>query len=45
MTPDVGIWTIYKGVFPFVLADLTKLVLMVMFPGITLWLVSQMMTQ
>jgi tripartite ATP-independent transporter DctM subunit len=45
MTPDVGIWTIYKGVFPFVLADLTKLVLMVMFPGITLWLVNSMMTQ
>jgi TRAP-type C4-dicarboxylate transport system permease large subunit len=45
MTPDVGIWTIYKGVFPFVIADLTKLGLMVMFPGITLWLVNQMMTQ
>jgi tripartite ATP-independent transporter DctM subunit len=45
ITPDVGIWTIYKGVFPFVIADLIKLVLMVLFPGITLWLVDQMMTQ
>jgi tripartite ATP-independent transporter DctM subunit len=45
MTPDIGIWTIYKGVFPFVISDLVKLVLMVMFPGITLWLVNSMMTQ
>jgi tripartite ATP-independent transporter DctM subunit len=44
MTPDVGIWTIYKGVFPFVISDLIKLALMVMYPGIALWLVNQMMT-
>lgn len=38
ITPDASLWTIYKGVTPFVAADLVKLVLMVMFPFITLWL-------
>jgi TRAP-type C4-dicarboxylate transport system permease large subunit len=45
MTPDIGIWTIYKGVFPFVVSDLVKLVLMVAFPGITLLLVGTMLTK
>lgn len=40
MQPDVPLRTIYKGVFPFVVADLIKLVLLVAFPSITLWLVS-----
>jgi tripartite ATP-independent transporter DctM subunit len=40
--PDVSIWTVYKGVFPFVVADLVKLVLLVLFPTITLWLVATM---
>lgn len=40
--PDVSIWTVYKGVFPFVIADLVKLVLLVLFPGICLWLVATM---
>ncbi len=40
--PDVSVWTVYKGVFPFVIADLVKLVLLVLFPGITLWLVATM---
>ena len=30
--PDVSIWTVYKGVFPFVVADLVKLVLLLLFP-------------
>jgi TRAP-type C4-dicarboxylate transport system permease large subunit len=42
MTPDVSLWTIYKGVTPFVISDLIKLALMVVFPGITLWLVQSM---
>lgn len=42
--PDVPIWTVYKGVFPFVIADLVKLVLLVLFPGICLWLVATMGT-
>ena len=40
--PDVPIWTVYKGVFPFVIADLVKLALLVIFPSISLWLVSTM---
>ena len=40
--PDVSIWTVYKGVAPFVIADLVKLALLVAFPGIALWLVSTM---
>jgi tripartite ATP-independent transporter DctM subunit len=40
--PDVSIWTVYKGVFPFVIADLVKLALLVVFPVITLWLVATM---
>jgi TRAP-type C4-dicarboxylate transport system permease large subunit len=40
--PDVSIWTVYKGVFPFVIADLVKLALLVMFPVITLWLTTTM---
>jgi TRAP-type mannitol/chloroaromatic compound transport system permease large subunit len=39
----VPIWTIYKGVMPFCAADLIKLVLLVLFPVITLWLPSTMM--
>lgn len=43
ITPDVPIWTIYKGVLPFCAADIIKLILMVLFPAITLWLPSTMM--
>jgi tripartite ATP-independent transporter DctM subunit len=42
ITPDVPIWTIYKGVMPFCLADLIKLALLVLVPAITLWLPSTM---
>ena len=42
ITPDVSMWTIYRGVAPFVVADLIKLVLMVLFPAITLWLPGTM---
>ena len=42
ITPDVSLWTIYKGVTPFVVADLIKLILMVLFPAITLWLPATM---
>jgi tripartite ATP-independent transporter DctM subunit len=43
VTPDVPMWTIYKGVFPYVLADMVKLGLLVAFPGICLFLVNQML--
>jgi len=40
--PKVPIMTIYKGVTPFVVADLVKLVLLVAFPVIATYLVSTM---
>jgi len=43
VTPDVPMWTIYKGVFPYVLADFVKLGLLVAFPGICLFLVNAML--
>jgi TRAP-type C4-dicarboxylate transport system permease large subunit len=42
VTPDVPMWTIYKGVFPYVLADFVKLALLVAFPAICLFLVEKM---
>jgi tripartite ATP-independent transporter DctM subunit len=42
ISPKTSIWTIYKGVAPFVVADLIKLVLMVLFPAIALWLPHSM---
>ncbi len=42
VTPDVPMWTIYKGVFPYVLADFVKLGLLVAFPAISLFLVNNM---
>jgi TRAP-type mannitol/chloroaromatic compound transport system permease large subunit len=42
LQPDVPMGTIYKGVLPFVIADLVKLVLLVLFPTLTTWLASTM---
>ena len=38
IAPDVPVWTIYRGIWPFVGADLLCLVLIVYFPQIALWL-------
>jgi C4-dicarboxylate transporter, DctM subunit len=38
ISPKISIWTIYKGVAPFVVADLIKLALLVLFPAIAMWL-------
>ncbi|OGB00881.1 MAG: C4-dicarboxylate ABC transporter permease [Burkholderiales bacterium RIFCSPHIGHO2_12_FULL_61_11] len=40
--PDVSFSTIYKGVLPFVAADLIRLVILIAFPIIALWLPSRM---
>ncbi len=40
--PDVSIKTIFKGVFPFVIADLFRLALLVALPGLVLYLPSLM---
>jgi tripartite ATP-independent transporter DctM subunit len=42
LQPEVSVWTVYKGLVPFVIADLVKLVLLVTFPAISLWLVGNM---
>lgn len=42
ISPKTSLWTIYKGVAPFVVADLVKLVLLVLFPAIALWLPHSM---
>jgi len=39
---DVPLGTVYRGVLPFVVADLTKLMLLVLFPVLALWLPSTM---
>jgi C4-dicarboxylate transporter, DctM subunit len=39
---DVPLGAVYRGVMPFVLADLAKLVLLVLFPALALWLPSTM---
>jgi tripartite ATP-independent transporter DctM subunit len=42
LSPSTSMWTIYKGVTPFVVADLVKLALMTLFPWIALALVPGM---
>ncbi len=39
---DIPMMKTYKGVVPFVLSDLVRVVILVAFPGITLWLVGVM---
>ena len=39
MARDVPMWDSFKGVMPFLISDLLRIVLLVAFPGITLWLV------
>jgi tripartite ATP-independent transporter DctM subunit len=42
LVPDASLATVFKGVMPFVAADVVKLVLLVLFPIIALWLPSTM---
>ena len=39
---DVTFSTIFKGVIPFILTDLIRLVILIAFPILALWLPSQM---
>lgn len=36
------VMTIYAGVMPFVIADIAKLILLILFPAITMWLPGMM---
>ena len=40
---NLSLATVFKGVMPFVVADLIKLVLLVLFPAIAIWLPKTMM--
>ncbi len=42
VAPDILISQTYRGVAPFVLSDLIRVALLVVFPGLTLWLVGVM---
>jgi TRAP-type mannitol/chloroaromatic compound transport system permease large subunit len=42
---DAPLGVVYRGVTPFVLADVAKLALLVIFPALALWLPSTMVAQ
>ena len=42
LQPEVGIGQVMRGVIPFILADLVKIVLLIAFPALALWLPSTM---
>ena len=42
---DVSFTTIFKGVIPFVLTDLMRLVILIAFPILALWLPTRMVMQ
>ena len=42
MLPDVSLAQVYRGIVPFFLADLTRIMIFIFFPGTVLWLVTLM---
>ncbi len=42
MVPDVSVGTVYKGVYPFIVADVIRLAILIAIPAITLFLPSLM---
>jgi C4-dicarboxylate transporter, DctM subunit len=42
LQPNISLMTIYRGAMPFVVMDLIKIVILVLFPVLTLWLPAQM---
>ncbi len=38
MNPGIGLKTIYRGILPFFCADIVRLMLLTLFPSLTLWL-------
>jgi TRAP-type C4-dicarboxylate transport system permease large subunit len=40
--PDVDLKVIFKGVFPFLIADILRLALIILFPALSLVLVEMM---
>jgi TRAP-type C4-dicarboxylate transport system permease large subunit len=39
---EVSFMTIFKGVLPFVVTDILRLIILIAFPAITLWLPGKM---
>jgi TRAP-type C4-dicarboxylate transport system permease large subunit len=42
MLPDVPLYTIFRGIIPFFAADITRVLAVVLFPGLVLFLPSLM---
>lgn len=42
MAPDLPLGTIFRGVVPFLLADILRLLLFILFPQLVLWLPAQL---
>ena len=40
--PRISLTTVMKGVFPFIIADIVKIILIIAFPALSLWLPSTM---
>ena len=38
MAKDLPLRTIFRGVIPFVFADLARLIVLILFPALSLWL-------
>ncbi|MCB1475532.1 MAG: TRAP transporter large permease subunit, partial [Rhodobiaceae bacterium] len=38
VVPDVSLGTIIKGVVPFVVSDIVRVTILILFPGLALWL-------
>jgi TRAP-type C4-dicarboxylate transport system permease large subunit len=39
---DVSVMTLFKGVLPFIATDILRLIILISFPAITLWLPGKM---
>ncbi len=42
MLPKVSLGTIYRGIVPFLIADLVRLVILILIPALSLWLPTLM---
>ena len=42
LSPDIGLFRIYRGVLPFITADLVRLIILVLVPSLSLFLVGRL---
>jgi TRAP-type C4-dicarboxylate transport system permease large subunit len=42
MARDIPLMTIFRGIVPFLCADLVRLTILILFPGLALWLPATM---